>query len=160
MIQLESVEIKYFRSIYRLRLRGLRDATVLAGRNDIGKSNVLKALNLFFNNQTDWQSPLEFTRDFNRQRLGEVRRDTIKGKQFIQVTVGFLRGARFEKSLPSRFQVTRTWYRDSGAAEARDSIARQFKKGEVLTQNEDRARASLQRYLGTIRFEDWLAQPS
>ena len=153
MIQIEAVEVKYFRSIYRLRLKNLKDVTVLAGRNDIGKSNVLKALNLFFNSQTDWQSPLEFARDFNRQRLGEVRRETIKGRQFIEVTVEFVRGPRFAKSLPSKFRVTRTWYRDSAVPEQRDSIARQFSRGEVLTKNEDRARASLQRYLGTVRFE-------
>jgi hypothetical protein len=153
MIQIEAVEVKYFRSIYRLRVKDLRDVNVFAGRNDIGKSNLLKALNLFFNSQTDWQSPLEFERDFNRQRLEEVRRETVKGKQFIQVTVDFLRGPRYEKSLPERFQVTRTWYRDSAIAEPRDSIGRQFSRGEVKTKNEDRARASLQRYLGTVRFE-------
>jgi len=108
MIEIDQIDIKYFRSIYRLQLKALRDVVVLAGVNDIGKSNVLKALNLFFNSEAGWREPLRFDRDFSRRRLQEVRKETIKGKQFIQVAIRFVRGKRFEKSLPERFTVTRT----------------------------------------------------
>jgi predicted ATP-dependent endonuclease of OLD family len=126
MIQIEHVEIKYFRSIYRVRLPKLTDVIILAGRNDVGKSNILKALNLFFNNQTDWNVPFEFNRDFSQRRLSEVRKETIKGKQYIQVVVGFIRGARSEKSLPEKFTVTKTWYRDSLHPEQKSSLQSQF----------------------------------
>lgn len=152
MIQIESVEIHYFRSIYKTRFRNLTDVVVLAGRNDIGKSNILKALNLFFNNQTDWNTPFDFTRDFSRRRLSEVRQETIKGRQFIKITVGFLRGNRYEKSLPPRFTVTRTWYRDRPIPEERNSL-QSLPKKDIPASSPDRARASLQRYLNTVRFE-------
>lgn len=45
---LTSVKIKNFRSIED-RTIDLQDLAVFVGNNDAGKSNVLKALNLFFN---------------------------------------------------------------------------------------------------------------
>ena len=42
---IQSVEIGYFRSIYKQKLDKLEGVTVLFGRNDSGKSNVLRALN-------------------------------------------------------------------------------------------------------------------
>jgi len=108
MIQIYAIEIAYFRSIHKTRLRGMSDLVVLAGRNDVGKSNILKAVNLFFNNQTDWNTPFDFQRDFSRKRLSEVRKDTIKGKQYVQVKIGFERGSRYDK--------TRTTCRSGGSA--------------------------------------------
>ena len=35
------------------------------GLNDVGKSNVLKALNLFFNNNTDYDTKFDFDKDFS-----------------------------------------------------------------------------------------------
>lgn len=112
MIQIENVEVSYFRSIYNSTIKGLSDLSVLCGKNDTGKSNYLRALNLFFNNQTDWRSPLDFTRDFNLKRRDECKK-SIKGKQFIRVKVHFVRGNRYDRSLPRKFWVSRTWGRDS-----------------------------------------------
>ena len=50
---IERVEISYFRSLYKVDLRGVGDINVFSGCNDVGKSNVLKALNLFLNGFTD-----------------------------------------------------------------------------------------------------------
>jgi predicted ATP-dependent endonuclease of OLD family len=74
MIHVEGLEIRYFRSVWRAKIRDLRDITVFSGKNDVGKSNLLKALNLFFNNRTDWNAPFDFARDFSRVRLNEVRK--------------------------------------------------------------------------------------
>ena len=99
---IEKIEIQYFRSIYRETITGLKLLNVFTGKNDAGKSNVLKALNLFFNNETDTETPFSFVDDYNFQRLREVRRESIKGKQYIQIKVTFIRGNRFEKTLPER----------------------------------------------------------
>jgi len=151
MIQVTQVEIRYFRSIHRLKLSDINHMNVIAGRNDIGKSNVLRALNLFFNGETDWATPLDFDRDFSRRRLDQVRRETVKGKQFIQVAVWFERGDRYP-TLPTRFSVRRTWSRD-GSMREQTSITDDFKNGRTSAASEDRAQAALQRYLQTIRFE-------
>ncbi len=110
---IKSIEIRYFRSIYRVRIRGLRSLNILSGRNDAGKSNILKALNLFFNKKTDWQTALVFYRDFSNKRLTEVRKESIKGKQFISIEIEFNRPNSYKDSLPESFKVKRTWHRDS-----------------------------------------------
>lgn len=151
MHHIHSVEIKYFRSIYHLRLQNLSDLTVFSGRNDAGKSNILKALNLFFNSQTDWQTALEFYRDFNIRRLEEVRRDTIKGKQFISIRVTFNRGQRFIGTLPARFSVTREWYRDSQMYTQRDDLASPIRMRDIKSLR--MARRSLTQFMNNIRYE-------
>jgi len=145
MIQIDSIEIWYFRSIFNLKLRSLKDLSVFSGRNDCGKSNVLKALNLFFNNQTDWQKPFNFFTDFSQKRL-EQARATVKGKQFVRVEVTFLRGDRSQNSLPEKFTVTRTWYRDSSTPDTKTSIPRQFKQGKTKAKSSYAAEASVQRF--------------
>ena len=149
MIQIEKITIKYFRSIYSLTLKNLNDISVLSGKNDCGKSNILRALNLFFNHETGWRTPLEFSADFNIHRLDEVRKESIKGKQFIQITVYFIRGQRYIKSLPPKFNVTKTWHRDSTVPQEKNSL----RENNVPTKSLHRAQASLQRYLNKIRFE-------
>ena len=39
---------------------------MFVGLNDVGKSNVLKALNLFFNNETDYNEEFVFEKDFSQ----------------------------------------------------------------------------------------------
>lgn len=106
------VEIKYFRSIYAIALKHCGSLNVLSGRNDVGKSNILRALNLFFNGQTDWNASLDFGRDFSLTRREQVRKESVKGKQFVQVSIEFERPDNFKGSLPQRFVVKRSWYRD------------------------------------------------
>ena len=66
------VEVAYYRSIYKARLDGLGGTNVLFGRNDSGKSNVLRALNLFFNNETNPGLKFDFDRDFCHARVAEA----------------------------------------------------------------------------------------
>jgi len=86
MIQIDEIEIYSFRSIVNLKLKGLKDITILSGKNDSGKSNVLKALNLFFNNETDWKTQLDFIRDFSLKRRFQLK-DKIKGRECVNNSV-------------------------------------------------------------------------
>ena len=82
----KSIEIRYLRSIHNLRIGTLGNLTGFSGANDIDKSNILKALNLFFNDEVDRLRPLEFYQDFSLLRLHEVR-NTIKDinmRKFIE----------------------------------------------------------------------------
>lgn len=69
---IRGIEISYFRSIYKMRLDDLAEATILFGRNDCGKSNILRALNLFFSNETNPYQALDFVRDLCHARLAEA----------------------------------------------------------------------------------------
>lgn len=147
---IEKVEIQYFRSIYRTTLTKVEAINVLTGKNDVGKSNVLKALNLFFNNCIVEEGDYDFERNYNLKRLEEVRKDTIKGKQFIQIKITFRRGKQFEKTLPDKFTITKKWNRDSDIPQVSDNIEQQLvKSGKNYN---DRVRASLTRYLNKIKY--------
>lgn len=80
---IKKIEIRSFRSIHYLAIdNGLEDLNVFVGNNDIGKSNILRALNLFFNNQTDIGKPLDFWEDFNKK----LKRVSGKG-QYIKISL-------------------------------------------------------------------------
>ena len=119
-------------------------------KNDAGKSNVLKALNLFFNNRIVYDGDYTFKENYNLQRLEEVRRETVKGKQFIQIKITFKRGEQFEKTLPGNFTVSKKWNRDSELPQMTDDIEMQLKKrGQGYNA---RNRASLTRFLNGIKY--------
>jgi AAA15 family ATPase/GTPase len=68
MIIIKSIEIYNFRSIVKLEKNLTpNDLNIIVGQNDIGKSNFLKALNLFFNGETELKTPFRFSDDFSRQ---------------------------------------------------------------------------------------------
>lgn len=75
-LRIRNLAISDFRSIRRLDER-IEPLTVLVGNNDSGKSNILRALNLFFNEETDRLSQLDFDNDYNyfsnpNQRAKEI----------------------------------------------------------------------------------------
>ncbi len=65
MITIKRISIKNFRSIVNETI-DLKDFNCFVGKNDSGKSNVLKALNLFFNDKTDFNTPFEFQSDYSK----------------------------------------------------------------------------------------------
>lgn len=147
---IEKIEIQYFRSIYRTVITGVGDINVITGKNDVGKSNVLRALNLFFNNYIINQGDYKFSQNYNLKRLEEVRKDTIKGKQFIQIKVTFIRGNQYEKTLPEKFTVTKKWNREDEFPQISDNVGILLKKnGRSFNA---RSKASLTRFLNNIKY--------
>lgn len=63
-IIIRNIAFKNFRSIRRGNIK-VGAFNVLVGMNDAGKSNILKALNLFFNDQVECNSPFDYQRDFS-----------------------------------------------------------------------------------------------
>ncbi len=134
---IEKVEISYFCSIYSLSLAKCEDVNILIGQNDAGKSNILKALNLFFNNETELKYPVEFLEDLSRSRAEEAR--AAKGKSTIWIKVTF-RNYENWQSLPNQFVVKRTWTRYSDQPET------------VVVGNKDIPNTTLGRFLSKIAF--------
>jgi predicted ATPase len=147
---IKSIEIKYLRSIHRLRLKQIGNLTIFSGANDVGKSNILKALNLFFNNNVDREKPLDFSQDFSLRRFNEVRRESIKGKQFIRIDIEFHRPPNYKGSLPPTFTVSQMFYRDY--YQQTDNLEYQKKLGK-LPNTLETARRMLTQFLNRIRFE-------
>src|SRR3546814_2920644 len=86
--------IQCFCSIADAILNQLDCHSVFIGKNSIGKSNVLRALNLFFNGETSPGLPVDFDVDLHF-------RPSRRQKKIIEVTVGFSLpvGFRFRKGL-------------------------------------------------------------
>ena len=78
---IKKIEVRYLRSLYSLTLDKIGDLSVVFGRNDSGKSNFLRALNLFFNGISDSEQEFDFAIDISDQRKKEAR--DAKGKQFV-----------------------------------------------------------------------------
>ena len=82
MVKIKEIRIRNFRSIIDMTLFPT-DLNVIVGLNDSGKSNILKALNLFFNNQTDENSPFDFKTDYSKlapKRINKASEITIQIK--------------------------------------------------------------------------------
>lgn len=93
---INKIEISSFRSIEKLTVRA-KEINVFSGSNDAGKSNILKALNLFFNNQTDFLKLLKFEDDYNKVSRAKAIRST-KTKQLIKIRV-YIKPPKSYKSL-------------------------------------------------------------
>ena len=63
MLKIKQVQIKNFRSIIKATLN-FDQINIFVGLNDAGKSNILKALNLFFNNETEPGVEFDFETDY------------------------------------------------------------------------------------------------
>lgn len=68
-VSIRRIEITNFRSIQKIVIDSAR-LQIIVGNNDAGKSNILRALNLFFNSQTNPENLLIFqlTIIFMRQK--------------------------------------------------------------------------------------------
>jgi Predicted ATPases len=88
------IHIRNFRSIEKADIQA-NWITTFVGANDAGKSNILRALNLFFNGQTDPGTPFDFERDFNRfaaQRRNKA--NEVEVTLTFQLPEGYLREGR------------------------------------------------------------------
>lgn len=152
---IESITIRYFRSIYTLTLSDCQDLTVITGKNDVGKSNIIKALNLFFCQQSDYLQNFNFTDDYSILRLEDVKKETIRGQRFISISIRFLRGNRMEKSLPPSFTVTKRWDMHSPDCKTSSDVQarmQQYAKKSGLTYSEKITATSLSTFLNKIKF--------
>jgi len=104
---IEEIEIRSFRSIKSISLSGLDDFTSLAGLNNSGKSNILRALNAFFSGNTDDGIPLNVYDDFYRPDLKKHKAKKIevaitfklpehfKFRKYLEGVEGMLGSRRF-----------------------------------------------------------------
>lgn len=114
---IEKIEINYFRSIYSGTLKKCAPVNVIAGGNDSGKSNLLRAINLFFNNETDLHQKYEFDQDLSMQRLDQTQKGKTKAFLYVKITFNNIKGY---KSLPETFAVKKQWNRYSNVSNPPD----------------------------------------
>jgi len=109
------IAIKGFRSIRNAELSGVEDFTAFAGLNNSGKSNFLRALNVFFNDHTDPDKGLDVDGDYFRPDLKFKKAKRIQ----VSITFSLPEGFRFRRGLESvesllhdrRFTIAKEWRR-------------------------------------------------
>jgi len=103
MILIKRIEIQNFRSIISQDIE-LNNLNIFVGKNDAGKSNLLKALNLFFNNKTDRDQDFSWENDYCK-----MASKRIKKAEEIKITLHF--------TLPNSYSIkdvkwTKSWRAD------------------------------------------------
>lgn len=111
---IKSIEIRNFRSIKNItRNFAVTDLNIFVGKNDNGKSNILRALNLFFNNETEAGQPFRFDDNYcYHANSGTGTRREIRVDLIIDPPKG-----RFKNAKPLRW--TKKWKRDGSIVEER-----------------------------------------
>ncbi|MEP1208430.1 MAG: AAA family ATPase [Rhizobiaceae bacterium] len=135
---IEKVEIKHFRSFdggkdqTKVKIDDLRDLNVFSGANDSGKSNILRALNLFFNDELAPGTKFDKTRDFSkiasrrfdqdiaerkaaeRQRIKKIKaeggderaRDLRRSDEVVSIKL-FFNNSEAQRGLPKKFWISK-----------------------------------------------------
>jgi len=110
------VEITKFRSISSVVLNDVGDFSVLAGLNNSGKSNVLRALNLFFTDHVEPGQAIDFSKDLYRKDLNskKKKRIAIELEFSLPNVFKFRKGLEQTASLLGRdFKLRKEWRPDS-----------------------------------------------
>ncbi|WP_024953018.1 ATP-dependent nuclease [Cobetia crustatorum] len=135
---IKSIQVRRFRSLKSVtRNISFTHLNILVGQNDQGKSNMLRALNLFFNNQTDANSKFRFEDDYcYHSNTGKGTSREIRIDLVIDPPVG-----RFKNAQPLRW--TKRWKLDGSVIEERKYI----ESGNDLSQ-----RDNVYKWLDKIRY--------
>lgn len=110
---IEKIEIKHFRSFigtprkYEFVIEDVSDLNIFSGANDSGKSNILRALNLFFNKEISTGQEFEFSRDFF---IG--KKDAPFRVVEISISFNLSEDKQRDKFLPERFKISRYYDRN------------------------------------------------
>jgi len=137
---IEQIEIKNFRSFGNRKEESYRvtkcnPLNIISGANDSGKSNILRALNLFFNKRTDLNNFLDFDKDFYKKSIDDDKE--IK-EELITIKIWFYNSKNKDKNksnpskvyLPEKFWVSRKWKKTSEFSlfDQLSSIEKSFEK--------------------------------
>lgn len=112
---IKSIEVRNFRSIKSITKNlNLSDLNIFVGQNDNGKSNILRALNLFFNNQAEVGVPFRFDDEYCfHANSGTGSRKEIRIDLLIEPQKGRFTNAKTVKW-------TKKWKRDGSVIDIRE----------------------------------------
>lgn len=99
---IEKVSIHRFRSISDVSIE-TGEITIFSGINNSGKSNVLRALNLFFSGDSSFGQQYDFDIDYNKAFTGQAG-----GRRAIKVELHF--GPQGKSALSSPFSISKTFF--------------------------------------------------
>lgn len=136
---IEKIEIKNFRSFGNRKgetteVESASSLNIISGANDSGKSNILRAMNLFFNGKTEGDDFFDFERDFFKKDASD---DKDVQERVVTIKIWFSNSNNKGKNqlhpdkiyLPGSFWVSRRWKKSSmfSISEPRSNIETSFK---------------------------------
>lgn len=108
---ISQISIRNFRSIASADIDG-NWITTFVGANDAGKSNILRALNLFFNGETNPGERFDFARDFNQFAAARNRRAAQ-----IEIRITFLLPSGYRREgYPDFIEWKKVWREEGEVA--------------------------------------------
>lgn len=163
-IFIEKVEIKHFRCFDggvrqpNVELVDMKDVNIISGANDSGKSNILRALNLFFNNEIMPGVPFNLERDLCKlkrqrsdERVAQKRKEGAKDVRqrdlWVKIKVHFYNSKK--GILPEHFYVEKMWdHSKSGEISASNHKNKKLRKTQQGAADGQRTQ-----FLKQFRFE-------
>jgi predicted ATP-dependent endonuclease of OLD family len=169
---IERIEIKHFRSFdggkgrEKVTIENLQDLNIFSGANDSGKSNVLRALNLFFNDEISPGLKFDKTRDFSKivanrfdedltQRksvelkriedlkvlgINEKAKDFRRSDEIVSIKL-FFNNKKKQRGLPQSFWVSKSYSQKNNF------------EGEYIYQTDLKGNAQVTLFINSFRFE-------
>ncbi|MGP1582792.1 MAG: ATP-dependent nuclease [Candidatus Altimarinota bacterium] len=155
---IEKIEISYFRSFKNIVIYDLKDLNIFSGANDAGKSNILRALNLFFNNEVNYGSKLDMFSDFNFDKNQE-NKGQKKPKKYIDITLHFL-ADNHTKYRQNKFSIKKRWNSDGEHSttvfkddKGQFEIYNIYREATIYKKSDAKQRLqSINRFLNSIHF--------
>ncbi len=161
---LTSIKIQKFRSIreqtinFEKEIKGSEKNTIytsnitaFVGRNDAGKSNVLRAMNLFFNNFTGYNEKFEFKKDYHISSELEKARARSRQAKEIVIEVIYKLPKNYRKQITdsneeARYVVQKKIWRESGLHNTDIKYYSQKKQRTLESKNLGRLPSLLKNY--------------
>ncbi|HBC3930137.1 TPA: AAA family ATPase [Vibrio parahaemolyticus] len=142
---IRQITITNFRSI-RKETISAEEITTLVGKNDAGKSNLLRALNLFFNGKTDAGTDYNFQSDFNINAIVQQR----KAKEIkVELVLKLPRSYR-KSGKPDTVYWSRTWRADGFHDEVQQHC--EIKSGRIVNKTNFPQRSKIPNLLKSINY--------
>jgi hypothetical protein len=160
---IEKIEIKYFRSFDggrgqpKVEIMDLKDINIFSGTNDSGKSNILRALNLFFNDEISPGVKFNLERDLSKIQKNrsddKIEKKRVLGKKgvrqrdlWVKIRLYF----RKDKGgvLPESFFVEKTWDKNGLNPNRKHNIEKDPNPQKATAQE-----GQLSQFLNNICFE-------
>jgi len=134
---ISKIEIDGFRSIRKQTIE-VNNINVFSGLNDVGKSNILKALNLFFCGRTDFGVFFNFANDYSKVAQASAQK-SAKKKQQVKIKIYFKAPSSFKTLTNKKLWVERVFDRENV-------------KNEITSLDGQKEKRSLTRLVNSIQY--------
>jgi AAA15 family ATPase/GTPase len=160
---IDKIEIKHFRSFDgavgqpKIEILQLKDLNIFSGANDSGKSNILRSINLFFNNEIAPGVPFNLERDLSKiqknrsnrkaqEKRAKGGKDVRQKDLWVKIKIHFVR----EKKgvLPQKFWVEKMWDKNGLHEKRNHNIS-----GDLDPKKTRAQEGQLTQFLNSVKFE-------